>query len=85
MGWSGHRVNCVSPTVVLTALGAAAWDGPKGDAFVKEIPTGRFAEPEEIAAAVTFRASSCARMINGADLLDRRRVHASLILMNSSP
>jgi NAD(P)-dependent dehydrogenase (short-subunit alcohol dehydrogenase family) len=68
-GGRGITVNCVSPTVVLTALGAAAWDGPKGEAFRKEIPTGRFAEPEEVAAAVTFLASSSARMINGADLL----------------
>lgn len=68
-GGRGITVNCVSPTVVLTALGAAAWDGPKGEAFRKEIPTGRFAEPEEVAAAVTFLASNSARMINGADLL----------------
>ena len=68
-GGRGITVNCVSPTVVLTALGAAAWAGPKGDAFRKEIPTGRFAEPEEVAAAVTFLASNSARMINGADLL----------------
>lgn len=68
-GGRGITVNCVSPTVVLTALGHAAWDGAKGDAFKQQIPTGRFAEPEEIAAAVTFLASSSARMINGVDLL----------------
>ena len=68
-GGRGITVNCVSPTVVLTALGAAAWNGPKGEAFRNQIPTGRFAEPEEVAAAVTFLASSSARMINGADLL----------------
>ena len=54
---------------MLTALGAAAWEGPKGEAFPKEIPTGCFAEPEEVAAAATFLASSSAPMINGADLL----------------
>jgi NAD(P)-dependent dehydrogenase (short-subunit alcohol dehydrogenase family) len=68
-GSRGITVNCVSPTVVLTALGAAAWAGPKGDAFKEQIPTGRFAEPEEVAAAVTFLASGSARMINGIDLL----------------
>ncbi|MHB1342046.1 MAG: SDR family oxidoreductase, partial [Coriobacteriia bacterium] len=62
-------VNCLSPTVVLTDLGRKAWDGPKGDALKKLIPTGRFALPEEIAAAAVFLASSGADMINGADLL----------------
>ena len=68
-GGRGITVNSVSPTVVLTAMGHAAWDGPKGEAFKEQIPTGRFAEPYEVAAAVTFLVSSSARMINGADLL----------------
>ncbi len=68
-GGRGITVNCVSPTVVLTALGRAAWDGPNGDALKRQIPTGRFAEPYEVAAAVAFLASNSARMINGADIL----------------
>jgi NAD(P)-dependent dehydrogenase (short-subunit alcohol dehydrogenase family) len=61
--------NTISPTVVLTELGKAAWDNPKGDQLKKLIPTGRFAEPEEIAATAVFLASSASDMINGADLL----------------
>lgn len=44
----------------------SAW--PKGDAFHALIPTGRFAEPEEVASAAVFLASDDATMINGADL-----------------
>ena len=69
--WGRHGicVNSISPTVVLTELGRKAWSGPKGDAMKAQIPTGRFAEPEEIAAAAVYLASQGANMINGADLL----------------
>ncbi len=69
--WAGRGVtaNTISPTVVLTDLGRKAWEGPKGDQLKKQIPTGRFAYPEEIAAAAVFLASDAADMINGADLL----------------
>ncbi len=69
--WAGRGVtaNTISPTVVLTDLGRKAWEGPKGDRLKEDIPTGRFAYPEEIAAAAVFLASDAADMINGADLL----------------
>jgi NAD(P)-dependent dehydrogenase (short-subunit alcohol dehydrogenase family) len=69
--WAGRgvRVNTISPTVVLTELGHQAWDGPKGDALKKLIPTGRFAYPDEIAAAAVYLASDAAGMVNGADLI----------------
>ncbi len=71
LAWGRHgiTVNSISPTVVLTALGRKAWDGPKGEAMKAQIPTGRFAEPHEIASAAVFLASDEAAMINGADLL----------------
>lgn len=68
-GGRGVRVNTISPTVVLTELGRKAWDGPKGDALKEQIPMGRFAYPDEIAAAAVFLASDAAGMITGADLL----------------
>ncbi|MGB8288169.1 D-threitol dehydrogenase [Rhizobium ruizarguesonis] len=68
-GKHGITVNTISPTVVLTELGRKAWDNPRGEELKKRIPTGRFAYPEEIAAAAVFLASSGAEMINGADLL----------------
>ncbi len=68
-GKHGITVNTISPTVVLTELGRKAWAGPKGEAMKAQIPTGRFAEPEEIAAAAVFLVSGASDMINGADLL----------------
>lgn len=68
-GKYGIRVNTISPTIVLTELGKKAWAGEKGEAARKRIPAGRFAFPEEIAAAAVFLASAGADMINGADLL----------------
>lgn len=69
--WGRHKitVNTISPTIVLTDLGRKAWSGEKGEAAKKRIPSGRFAYPEEIAAAAVFLASDGAAMINGADLL----------------
>ena len=69
--WAGRgvTVNTISPTVVLTPLGQKAWDNPAGEALKAQIPTGRFAVPEEIAAAAVYLASDAARMVNGADLV----------------
>jgi NAD(P)-dependent dehydrogenase (short-subunit alcohol dehydrogenase family) len=71
MEWGkyGIRANCVSPTVVLTELGHKAWDGPVGEAFKKEIPAERFAEPDEIAGVIAFLCSDAAAMITGHNLL----------------
>jgi NAD(P)-dependent dehydrogenase (short-subunit alcohol dehydrogenase family) len=68
-GKYGIRVNAVSPTVVLTELGHKAWDGPAGEAFKREIPAERFAEPDEIAAAIAFLCGGNAAMITGHNLV----------------
>jgi D-threitol dehydrogenase (NAD+) len=69
--WAGRGVtaNTISPTVVMTPLAKELWDNPEGEALKAQIPTHRFAEPEEIAAVAVFLASDAAKMINGADLL----------------
>jgi NAD(P)-dependent dehydrogenase (short-subunit alcohol dehydrogenase family) len=62
----GVTTNAVAPTVVNTELGKAVWSDPaKGDPMRAMIPTGRFAEPAEIAAAVLYLASDAAAMVNG--------------------
>ncbi|WP_319449658.1 MULTISPECIES: GolD/DthD family dehydrogenase [unclassified Mycobacterium] len=68
-GPRGVRVNTISPTVVLTELGRKAWDGPHGEALKKLIPIGRFAYPDEIAAAAIYLAADASAMVNGADLM----------------
>ena len=65
----GVTVNTVSPTVVATELGKKAWAGAIGDEMRAAIPAGRFAEPEEIAAAIGYLASDDAVMVTGENLV----------------
>ena len=65
----GITVNAISPTVVDTELGRLAWAGEVGDAMRARIPTGRFAQPVEIATAALYLASGVAGMINGENLV----------------
>ena len=63
------QANCIAPTVTLTPMGECAWPpSPRRDAKLAKIPTGRFAEPDEVAKTVVFLASSQADFINGVEL-----------------
>jgi NAD(P)-dependent dehydrogenase (short-subunit alcohol dehydrogenase family) len=64
----GITSNAILPTVVETELGRKVWAGEAGDAFKAKVPARRFAQPEEIAAAVLYLASDEAGMVNGAEL-----------------
>ena len=68
-GPKGITANCISPTVVETELAKVGWAGEKGERARAEIPTRRFAQPEEIAYAALYLASDGAAMVNGANLL----------------
>ena len=60
----GITVNAVAPGFVNTEMTAVLSDRVK-EALVEQIPLGRIAEPEEIAAAVAFLASEDAAYITG--------------------
>jgi meso-butanediol dehydrogenase / (S,S)-butanediol dehydrogenase / diacetyl reductase len=62
------RVNSVHPGFVDTPLSQATGDAAR-EARRKSVPQGRFAHPEEIAAAILFLASDAASYINGTELL----------------
>ncbi|RAK98552.1 NAD(P)-binding protein [Aspergillus ibericus CBS 121593] len=69
--WGGRGItaNSVSPTVAWTALGQKAWgEATVREAFLKTIPTGKFALPDEVADAVLFLCQDSSGMINGADI-----------------
>lgn len=68
-GKYGITTNAISPTVVMTPMSKAYWVGEKAEKRLAQIPTGRFGEMDEIAAAVAFLASDGAQMINGHNLV----------------
>jgi NAD(P)-dependent dehydrogenase (short-subunit alcohol dehydrogenase family) len=64
------RVNAVAPTTVLTESRQQMLSDPKVRAdMLSRIPTGRFATPEEIAAAVVYLASPGAASVTGHTLM----------------
>ena len=68
-GEYGIRVNAVAPTVVLTEMGKRAWETPAGEVLKQEMPSKRFAEPEEISSVIAFLCSPGASMITGHNLV----------------
>ena len=71
----GIRVNALCPGPVNTPLlqELFAKDPERAARRLVHVPMGRFAEPEELAAAVAFLASDDASFITGVDLPGRRR------------
>ena len=69
--WSeaGITVNCVAPGyVVSNNTEALRADAERNQAILDRIPLGRWAEPEDIAGAVTYLASPAARYVTGITL-----------------
>ncbi len=65
LGARGITANVVAPGFVETDM-TAALPPDRRDAYQQSIPAGRFAQPEEVAAAVRFVASDEAAYITGA-------------------
>jgi NAD(P)-dependent dehydrogenase (short-subunit alcohol dehydrogenase family) len=69
--WAPHgvRVNAVAPTFARTRLTEPLLaDAGMAETLLRETPLGRFALPEEVAAAILFLASDAAAMITGVTL-----------------
>jgi glucose 1-dehydrogenase len=64
----GVRVNCVAPGLVDTAIHADAGDPGRPARMAPQIPMGRAAEADEIAAAVAWLLSDEASYVTGATL-----------------
>ena len=65
----GINVNGVAPTVVNTYMSDKAWQGKVKTDMIEAIPAHRFAETDEIAAAVLFLSCDESNMITGEDLV----------------
>ncbi|HVR31322.1 MAG TPA: 3-oxoacyl-ACP reductase FabG [Acidimicrobiia bacterium] len=67
-GPRGVRVNAVAPGATLTAMAADVTVGEAGERRLAEIPARRFAQPEDVAAAVVFLLSDQSAMFHGQTL-----------------
>jgi len=69
LGRHGIRVNGVNPTVVMTEMSAFYWGRPEIEGpFLEQMPLGRWATEDEIAAPIVFLLSDDASMITGVSL-----------------
>lgn len=65
----GIRVNAIAPGFIKTQLSRAGREEPEyNDKVVARIPSGEWSDPEELAGAAIFLASSASRLINGATI-----------------
>ncbi|MEV7574719.1 SDR family oxidoreductase [Pseudarthrobacter sp. NPDC089323] len=69
LGKHNIRVNSVNPTVVMTPMSAWYWGRPDIQGpFLEQMPLGRWATVDDIAAPITFLLSDAASMITGVSL-----------------
>lgn len=69
LGKHNIRVNSVNPTVVMTEMSNFYWGRPEiGGPFLDQMPLGRWATVDDIAAPIVFLLSDAAAMISGVSL-----------------
>ncbi|MFB2550438.1 SDR family oxidoreductase [Ensifer soli] len=69
LGRYNIRVNSVNPTVVMTPIATGHWTKPEvGGPFLAQMPLGRWATEDEVAAPIVFLLSDAASMITGVSL-----------------
>jgi NAD(P)-dependent dehydrogenase (short-subunit alcohol dehydrogenase family) len=69
-GPDGIRCNCVSPGTTHTSMTEGTYADPaRKSERASHIPLRRIGDPEDLAAAIAFLASSDARYVTGIDLL----------------
>jgi len=69
-GGEGVRVNLVAPGLVRSKMTAVTWENPdRLAATERQVPLGRIGEPDDIAGALLFLASSLAAYVSGASLV----------------
>jgi L-xylulose reductase len=69
LGTYNIRVNSVNPTVMMTEMSAYYWGREDiGGPFLEQMPLGRWATEDEIAAPIVFLLSDGASMISGVSL-----------------
>lgn len=68
VGPEGVRVNVVAPGVTITDMAAEVMEGEVGRKRLAELPAGRFATAEEVAASVVFLLTDAAELYHGQTL-----------------
>lgn len=68
VGPRGVRVNTVAPGVTVTDMTADVVQGEVGEKRLAELPSGRFATAEEVAASVVFLLTDAALLYHGQTL-----------------
>ncbi len=69
LGQYNIRVNSVNPTVVMTDMSNFYWGRPDiGGPFLEQMPLGRWATEDEVAAPIVFLLGDGASMISGVSL-----------------